>query len=331
MILSLGFIGLTAFNFGGTLLTTSLVLDGIFNVRQSDMSVLNDDMHEVFACRRNFANLAQRETFTFDSEGSALAGYYYAGSTPKANIVCYHGMGELSDGYNAMYQSYFLEAGYNVYAIDFAGSGNSEGTFKHGFKTPCENVVSSLNYLKETKFDNNLPLILIGHSVGAFAISVACETLPFIDGIITFSGFDCPNEIMMEYARQKAGWFADMTKPSFIMTSNMKYGDFAGISASKILKNAVNVASLHFHGDLDNNVPKGISLLRKAKENNLAATFVELENVGHAMPWVDPDSYAFGLSQIESSNNVVDKEKTSRLSRKVFDEIDSFLLRLVGE
>ncbi|GAL86977.1 hypothetical protein MYP_4207 [Sporocytophaga myxococcoides] len=109
----------------------------------------------------------------------------------KGTIILFHGYGgkksSLMDKADV-----FLDLGYNVFMVDFMGSGGSEGLQTTiGYKE-AENVKSAYDYIKENGEKN---IFLFGTSMGAAAIMKALADYPLKpNGII----IECPFATMYE-------------------------------------------------------------------------------------------------------------------------------------
>ncbi len=108
-----------------------------------------------------------------NAEGALLNGFIYSSeknSECKALVVLSHGLGPGHQQYTSEI-NYFVKNGYKVFAYDNAGCNLSEGSnivcLSHG----TVDLKSALEYIKTIETINSLPILLYGHSMGAFAVS----------------------------------------------------------------------------------------------------------------------------------------------------------------
>lgn len=85
---------------------------------------------------------------------------------PKANILIVHGLGEHSGRYQHVGE-FFKECGYNVYAGDLSGHGQSDGERGH--------ILSVDEYIQDIgsmlgRIDNEKPVFLMGHDLGGLLV-----------------------------------------------------------------------------------------------------------------------------------------------------------------
>lgn len=101
----------------------------------------------------------------------------------RANVVIVHGIFEHLDRYNYLVEKLNSE-GYNVYRYDARGHGRSEG--EKGDLLEFNEFLFDLDiYIDSIKKDSNLPLVLLGHSMGGLvATSYASKYNDKIDYLV---------------------------------------------------------------------------------------------------------------------------------------------------
>ena len=116
------------------------------------------------------------KTFSFAADdGSEIAVYRWSGQQPaKAVVQIAHGMGEHAARYKRLAEA-LTAAGYVVYANDHRGHGVTAGSAdRHGDFGPggWPGLVSDLGELAAIARRENpgLPLVVLGHSMGSFAV-----------------------------------------------------------------------------------------------------------------------------------------------------------------
>jgi alpha-beta hydrolase superfamily lysophospholipase len=112
--------------------------------------------------------------------GTGLAGYFWPADQPRANLLLQHGLGEYAIRYETQYSQLvpkLQRLGFNVYAIDLPGHGNSAGP----------RAVVDLNRAVDQHLaarrliPTDVPLVLFGHSLGGLLTAGSVVTDP--DGI----------------------------------------------------------------------------------------------------------------------------------------------------
>lgn len=136
----------------------------------------------------------ENEATSFMSRRSRLAAHIYGAENKKGTLIFSHGMGVPSD-YYIPEARYFAKAGYRVILFDNTGYWKNKGIF-FGFPRAAKDLAAAIRH-----FDNGTPLILLGHSMGAYAV---CTTLPEagenVKAVVAYSGFDNESEIIKEFA-----------------------------------------------------------------------------------------------------------------------------------
>ena len=115
-------------------------------------------------------------TFTFaGTDGAEISAYRWAGDgAPKAIVQIAHGMGEHAARYRRLAEA-LTDAGYVVYANDHRGHGRTAGTpDRHGDLGAggWPGLVDDLGVLTDLarREHPGIPLVLVGHSMGSFAL-----------------------------------------------------------------------------------------------------------------------------------------------------------------
>jgi acylglycerol lipase len=128
--------------------------------------------------------------------GTGVAGFLWDSENPKANILLQHGLGEYSERYVWQYNQLIpklVAKGFNVYAIDLPGHGESEGL--RGQVDLNEALMHHL--AARTAIDSNLPLILFGHSLGGLvtAASVCANPGGLAAVVLSASAMQSPSKL----------------------------------------------------------------------------------------------------------------------------------------
>lgn len=135
--------------------------------------------------------MAVNETrFRYEGEdGTGLAGFrWQAGGKPRALLQLAHGAGEHAGRYLGP-MTPIIEAGFVIYAADHRGHGMTSGMSGLGDFGPggAPAAVSDMAVLSRRARDENpgLPLILMGHSMGAmFSQAYVLEHSGLIDALV---------------------------------------------------------------------------------------------------------------------------------------------------
>lgn len=153
------------------------------------------------------------------ADGTALAGFRWGGEgQPRALLQLAHGAGEHAGRYRERLAP-LTEAGFLIYAADHRGHGLTSGMshlgdFGPGGAEACVSDMAQLSKLARAEHPG-LPLILMGHSMGAiFSQAYLREHSGVIDAVV-LSGttgpgprFDGPPNSMFDNPRTDYDWLS---------------------------------------------------------------------------------------------------------------------------
>ncbi len=121
-----------------------------------------------------------------------IACWWKAAENPKAHVALFHGY-KACKGTKHLQAAYLNQQDYNVFLTDFRASGDSEGNMVSVGYFEAVDVYASYQHLKAKNDD--LPIVLLGTSMGAAAILRAMSTYSMdVDAII----LECPFGTMYE-------------------------------------------------------------------------------------------------------------------------------------
>ncbi len=199
----------------------------------------------------------------FRSGDNLLKGYVIAPRNPMALVVMVHGIQSSSDSLDPVTQ-YFVKQGYAVAAFDGTASGRSQGEKTVGLQQQRFDLRAVLTELDRQGLYTDLPLILFGHSAGAYgAATEAPETRA--SAVVCVSGFDTPLGTMRAWANQYTGPLGTVEYPFLLIRELIAKGEEANTSASAALRKA-GIPAIVIQGAKDEVVKKEISLYRAVSE-----------------------------------------------------------------
>ena len=133
--------------------------------------------------KRPEANIDGRNVI-FPSGRNRLAGYLWNEAGTRGLLVFAHGMGT-GVGYYLPEIHHFAAQGYQVFAFEYSGYQGSSGHF-YGFPQAVIDLKNALDFVD----DGSRPVILMGHSMGAYAVCAVrqCTERP-VAGIVAYAPF----------------------------------------------------------------------------------------------------------------------------------------------
>lgn len=180
----------------------------------------------------NFKGLQVERCSIVADKGHHLAGYKYSkeGKCPKALVVVVHGMCGSHKNYLDIC-NYFVSNDYAVFSYDATGSGESEGKKVGGFAQGLADLDYVLNYVKTLPEYAGLPIMLIGHSWGAFCVTNILNFHPDIKAVVSVSGFDTSAALLEQYTEVNIGKAATLLMPYIRLYERIFWGKYATTSA----------------------------------------------------------------------------------------------------
>ncbi len=266
-----------------------------------------------------------RQLFRFPSGDNLLNAARYDAPDPKGLILVVNGIGAGIDAHLPEIR-YFVDHGYSALTWDATGIGESEGRWTVGMQQIKLDLLACLDWLERESGEEELPILLYGHSAGGYAACTALATDHRVDGVISIAAFESPLDIMVCHARNRLGFLADAQRPFLWLENRLLFGADADCSAFEAVSGA-DVPVLIFQGSSDDLVPPSQSLLRfEGDFENPRVRCVEITTEyrnEHSTPWLSEASacYEYTLPKGETP----DKSQANELSASFMEEVLAFL------
>lgn len=169
-------------------------------------------------------------------------------------VIFQHGFGAGTSSYMTEI-AHFAKLGYAVVASDAYGCNNSAGKKILGFYAGAEAVIATYIGVKGDERLKNKPVILVGHSWGAYSVLAACDKIK-VDGVVAMSAFNKPAQCLGDMLSSMGG-IVKIYSPFVACGSRVinffKFGARGNSSAAKRLKKS-GVKALLIHGEKDKTV-----------------------------------------------------------------------------
>jgi pimeloyl-ACP methyl ester carboxylesterase len=171
-----------------------------------------------------------RQEISFNSGGNRLQGFIYGNSNNNGLVIISHGMGGTADHYFPMIM-YFVDNGWRVFAYNNTGVAGSEGDSIRGLTQSVIDLDAALTYIKNSNRFNGLPIMLVGHSWGGFAV---CAVLNFnhnVNAVVSFAGFNNGRDVFEEQGVAMVGGVFYTLTPQFWAIERQLFGDKTRLTA----------------------------------------------------------------------------------------------------
>lgn len=257
--------------------TTAAVYEIIFARRFDTLDWMEFELSE-------FPGLL-REEYPLALDGKKIAGYEYSldgVSEPKGIVVVSHGFGGGGHINYLPFINAFAQNGYLVFAYDAPGNDGSEGRVG-GFPNGVRALDAALDYIAAREEYSGLPVMLFGHSWGAYSAANVLNFHPEVSAAALVSGINESEDVIGHYARRYGGVTAELVMPYISLYERLKFGkEFSDISGVSGLENTdARIFIAHSADDQTVPVSCGFDIYEEAFGDNSRFTFVRYEDQGH--------------------------------------------------
>lgn len=275
-------ISLLCFALAGPLLvmpaTSAIVYEAIFSTRYETAEWLRFSVDDFEGL------LAQRSDFEAD-RGVTLAGYCYskADTVPRGVVVICHGMGGGGHNQYLPFVDIFTSNGYAVFAFDVRGNDNSGGKDVEGLPQGVIDLDFALRHVAQIPAYEGLPVLLFGHSWGAYSAGNILNFHPEIEAAVLVAGFNESRDMLLYQSEARVGAIARASVFYVTAYERLKFGrNFTEISAVEGMRNT-DARIMIVHSRDDETVPAkyGYDVFYEEFFENDRFEFVLYEDRGH--------------------------------------------------
>ncbi|SFB09207.1 hypothetical protein SAMN05216249_1096 [Acetitomaculum ruminis DSM 5522] len=266
---------------------------GIFCVRIYDENInIRCETYDLTKLRvEDFDGLNCKE-YSFPSDkGQMLAGYLYsAGEHQRGIVIIAHGFG---GGHNSYMDcaNYFAQNGYFVFAYDATASDKSEGD---GIGCTPQGVVDldkAISYIESNEDIPDLPIVLFGHSWGAYSAYNVLTYHPEIKAVIGGAGFNKSSDMFESFGKKSVGNIIYALMPFVKLHEFVHYGKYAVNTALDAFEASdAQVMVVHSTDDDIIMTEYGYDLFYDKYKDNPRFKFVKFKDRGHNKLFFDPDN-----------------------------------------
>ncbi len=292
-----------------------------------------------------------RREVRFSSEGGTLQGYLYGEDNPNGIILLAHGMNSCADRHlpEALY---FVEHGWCVFLFDATGtaaSGGSSANLLLGMKL---DVLSALQWLSAQPSLCEKPVVLYGHSLGAYAAVAAAAETPLVRAVVCISGFNSPMELMYFFAKERVGLLADAEYPFLFLYNWLAFGQGVGATAVESI-NVLDIPVFIIQGSADEILPWELTIAAHRSEiTNSRAQYLLVDEPwrnGHSTVWLSAEAGKYAAetagtldelhgqygntlpeSTLQGFLSAIDRQKLNETDKAFMEQLQSFFCAAVS-
>ena len=172
----------------------------------------------------DFLGLHQEQSSFINSKGIEIhySYYYYDNYKTDKLVLFVHGLGPGHTAYLAEIEA-LAKHGYKILTLDYTGCGESKGKYLASLNNPTGDVIDLLNLLKI-----KTPIVLVGHSLGAFTSLNIIHLRKEITKAVMMSGFLSASSLIRTAVKSKMiassiEKYERKTNPTFYKLDNLSY------------------------------------------------------------------------------------------------------------
>jgi len=287
-----------------------------------------------------------RQAVSFQSGNNSLKGYVYGEGNDKGLVVIAPGRATSVEEYLAD-ALFFVDNGWRVFAFDYTGSFESQGESSKGLPQARIDLLAALEYIKRDSSLKDLPIMLYGHSWGAYAVTAVLNNVNDISAVASLSGFNSPMELFDEQAHHMIGGFAFVEYPFEWAYQTLLFGSDASVTAVDGI-NRTNTPVMIIHGTMDESITyNGASIIAQRNHiTNPNVVYISLSTKNQndhdrlmksvaAMEYINQKNSEFNLLSKRYNGNIPDSAKhefyadvdhfqVSELNSDFMNQINSF-------
>lgn len=257
--------------------------------------------------------LSEKYTFT-SNDGQELVGYKYFKNDVNNNgiVIISHGLGGGGHNFYMDVADYLTSNGYVVFAYDATANGESEGDAVNGLPQGIIDLDYAIQFIKNTDEFKNLPIMLFGHSWGAYSGGSVLNIHPDIKAVVSVAGFNKSTDMLELEGKKMIGAAMDLLLPYFTAYERFKFGKYSSYNCIDGYENSdANIMIIQSSDDEMIPIDLSFDMYYKKFNDDPSFKFVKLENRGH--------NYAYYSDNAKSYRTNFDSEFVSYLRASNLD------------
>jgi len=192
--------------------------------------VSDDEFHTYMTWKDIDHTKYSRENVYFYSGENKLQGFVYGGSNNNGLVIVSQGLGNTADHYLRIVM-YFVDKGWRVFSYNNTGVSGSEGESVRGLTQSLFDLNAALAYIGNSNELSGLPIMLVGHSWGGFAVCTVLNYDHKINAVASFAGFNNGNEVINDLGVERVGKIFNLVSRKIDDIESQLFGDVSKLTA----------------------------------------------------------------------------------------------------
>lgn len=231
----------------------------------------------------DFENLSRKKYSFMSNKGQSLCGYMYqASDSAKGIIVFAHGLG--GGGHNSYMSciNYLASNGFMVFAYDATGNDESEGDGVNGIPQGVIDLDHAISFVENYDEFPDLPILLFGHSWGAYSVCSVLNYHPEVQAVIACSGFNKSTDIIEIQGKKEIGNGIYAMLPFMKLYEAVQFRQYATAdSLSGIASTKAPIMIVQSSDDEVVPLKYGYNLFYSKLKTDERVSFVKVNKLGH--------------------------------------------------
>jgi pimeloyl-ACP methyl ester carboxylesterase len=285
-----------------------------------------------------------REEFFFYSGTNKLQGFLYGATHNKGLVVISQGLGGTADSYFPLI-IYFVDHGWRVFAFNNTGVSGSEGDGTQGLYQSAIDLDAALTFIEKEKQFSSLPVMLLGHSWGGFAVCAVLNYPHQVNAVVSFAGYNSGRQVLDEIGFASAGKKFNMVKSHLRKIETQRFGGAVHLTAVDGI-NKTNIPVMIIQCVDDDFIRAETTSIYAHREKitnpNVQIIFKEGEDAsGHNRVWASKEQQAYmkwvntnwKAYYQENNKNVslIQWAEEVKFDKKLANELDASLMQRINE
>ena len=252
------------------------------------------------------------EEMNFKSGKNKMQAYLYSSDTltPKGVVIYAHGFDCGGSNSTMMFADYFVSNDYYYFTYDATANGKSEGEDQNGLIQGVLDLDRAISYVKTIDKLKDYPLMLLGHSWGAYSTCSVLNKHKDIKCVVSMSGFNNANDFMINSSKRYVGSFlADLSGPYLRLYERIIFKNNTRLSSVNGLKNSnCNCLIIHSSDDKTIDSKYGYSKYYDEFNGNSRFKFRLYSNRGHGFIFLKDDAREMVYNYEEKKSEYFNKD-----------------------
>ena len=283
----------------------------------------------------DYPNLKCEESTFKSDRNKELQAYLYSSDTltPKGVVIYAHGFDCGGSNSTMMFADYFVKNDYYYFTYDATANGLSEGTDQNGLVQGVLDLDKAISYVKTIDKLKSYPIMLLGHSWGAYSVCSVLKMHPDVKAICSISGFNSADDLMINSSKKYVGSFLTaLSTPYLKIYERMEFHSSVSLSSIKGLKKSnCNCLIIHSEDDKTIDIDYGYNKYYEEFKNDSRFKFKLYNDRGHGYIFLNDEARLMVNDYLENDKPFNKELYINGIDVDLFDEILEMFNNSLGE